>query len=296
MAIGTYGAAATANYTPRIWADEMADAAQAWIGLSSLVDRRYESSLTVGNICTVADTNNPAVRWKADDTTGSYANAAETHQNIVVDKHAYTGFLVEDFADVQSKYDVRADKTQKSTYSLMSTLEGDVTSGLHNLPDSFSQSDGALGSDPTTDNIIRCVQYLDDADVPEEGRFFWMSPATHAALLKQEVFLSGDYGPKGAVGTGRVSRPVYGLTTAVSTLCNNNPTTANQSYSWICGKAGVALIQQRTPTVHVQWENLEIGWGVVVDVIFGSIERLLLPRTLGSVTPSDIYNTALKGP
>jgi hypothetical protein len=274
----------------------MQDAAQAWIGLSSFVDRRFESQLTVGNICTVADSNNPAVRFKSDDTTGSYANAAETMQNITVDKHAYVGFLVEDFAAVQSKYDVRSDKTTKATYSLMSVMEGDATSGLHSCPDNFSQSDGALGSDPTSDNVIRCLQYLDDADVPEEGRFFWMSPATHAAMLKQEVFTSGDYGATGAIKTGRVKGDVYGFATGVSTLCSNNPSTASQSYSWICGKQGVALIVQRDITPHAQWENLEIGWGVVVDMMYGFIERLILPKTLGSVTPSDIFNCALKGP
>ena len=296
MAIGTYGAAATVNYTPRIWASEMQDASQAWIGLSSLVDRRYEDDLKVGNICTVADSNNPAVRWKADDTTGSYANAAETMQNITVNRQAYVGFLVEDFAAVQSKYNVRADKTAKATYSLMSTVQGDATNGLASLPSSFSQLDGALGSDPTTDNIIRCVQYLDDADVPEGDRFFYMSPATHAALLKQDVFVSGDYGPSGAVGTGRITKPVYGATTHVSSLASNSPSTAGQSYSWFCHKSGVALIMQRGPTPHAQWENLEIGWGVVVDLIFGLIERLILPKTLGSVTPSDLYNVGLRGP
>lgn len=291
-----YGAAATANYTPRIWAGEMQDATQAWTGLASLVDRQYEDDLRIGNICTIADSSNPAVRWKTDNTAGTYGNVAETMQNITVNRQAYTGFLVEDFADVQSKYDVRADKTAKSTYSLMSTMEGDATNGLASLPSAFSQLEGALGSDPTTDNIIRCVQYLDDADTPESDRFFYMSPATHAALLKQDVFVSGDYGPQGAVGTGRITKPVYGATTHVSTLASNSPSTAGQSYSWFCHKLGTALIMQRGPTPHVQWENLEIGWGVVVDIMFGLVERLILPKTLASTTPSDIFSVGLKGP
>jgi hypothetical protein len=58
----------------------------------------------------------------------------------------------------------------------------------------------------------------------------------------------------------------------------------------------VALIMQRAPTVHTQWENLEIGWGVVVDTIYNFIERHILPRTLASTTPDDGFNTALLGP
>ena len=296
MAISTYGAATTVNYTPRIWATELQDASEAWLGLSSLVDRQYEDQLKVGNIVTIPDKNNPAVAFKSDDTTGVWANAAETMQNITVNKQAYVGFLVEDFAEVQSKYGVRSSLTEKATYSLMATVEGDLTSGLALLPSSFSQLTGALGSDPTTDNIIEAVEYLDNADVPENDRFFYMSPGTHAALLKQDVFLSKDYGQGGAVGTGRVRGSVYGATAHVSTLANNNPSTAGQSYSWFCHKLGTALIIQRAPTPHVNYVLLEIGWGVIIDVIFGSIERLILPKTLASVTASDLYNVGIRGP
>jgi hypothetical protein len=264
--------------------------------LASLVDRQYEDQLKVGDYIEIPDRANPAVRFKTADTAGTYSNVTETLQNIQVNLQAYVGFLTEDITEIQSKYAVRAEYTSAATYSLMSVVEGDATSGLASLPASFSQSAGALGSDPSTDNIIRCVQYLDDKDVPEDGRFFYMSPGTHAALLKQDVFVSGDYGPTGAISSGRVTKPVYGATTAVSTLASNSPSTSGQSYSWFCHKKGVALIMQRAPTVHTQWENLEIGWGVVVDTIYNFIERLILPRTLASTTPDDGFNTALLGP
>ena len=265
MAIGTVTVTTSANWAPTVWATELSDASQAWTGLANLVDRQYEDELKVGKTVTIPDVANPAVRFKTADTSGTYTNVTETTQNITVNLQAYVGFIVEDIAEIQSKYAVRSEYTGKATYSLMSVVEGDLTSGLATLPDNFSQLTGSLGVDPTTDNIIRAKQYLDDGDVPEGDRFFYMSPGTHASLLKQDVFVSGDYGPKGAVSTGNVTRPVYGATTHVSSLASANPGTAGQSYAWFCHKRGVALVMQRSPTVHTQWENLEIAWGVVVD-------------------------------
>ena len=296
MAINTVTVTTAANWIPPISANELSDATQAWTGLSDLVDRQYEDQLSVGDTIEIPDAANPAVRFKTADTAGTYSNVTETLQNIVVNLQAYVAFLVEDIAEVQSKFAVRNTYTEKSTYSLMSVVEGDATSGLASLPDNFSQSVGALGVDPTSDNLIRAVQYLDDADVPADGRFFYMSPPTHAALLKQAVFTSEDFTTKGAIGTGRITGTVYGATPHVSSLANNNPSTAAQSYSWFCHKRGVALIIQRTPTVHAVYDVLNFGWGIGIDVIYNFVERLILPRTLASTSPADTFNVAVSGP
>ena len=296
MAINTITVTTAANWIPQIWAQELSDATEAWTGLSDLVDRQYEDQLKAGDTIEIANRSNPAVRFKSADTAGTYSNVTETLQNIVVNLQAYTGFLVEDIGEIQSKYSVRAEYTAASTYSLMSVIEGDLTSGLAGLPDNFSQAVGALGSDPTTDNLIRAVQYLDDGDVPEGGRFFYMSPPTHAALLKQAVFTSEDYTTKGAVGTGRIKGTVYGATPHVSSLANANPAAAGQSYSWFCHKRGVALVMQRSPTPHVLYDLLNIGEGVVVDTIYNFVERTILPSALASTSPDDRFNVAVQGP
>jgi hypothetical protein len=295
MAINTVTVSTATNWIPQVWAPELSDATQSWTGLSDLVDRQYEDVLKVGDTVEIANKANPAVRFKSADTAGTYSNVTETLQNIVVNLQAYCAFLVEDIAEIQSKYEVRAGYTEATTYSLMSVVEGDVTSGLCSLPDNFSQLVGALGADPTTDDLIRAVQYLDDGDVPDDGRFFYMSPPTHAALLKQQVFTSEDYTTKGAIGTGRITGTVYGATPHVSALANNNPAAAGQSYSWFCHKRGVALVMQRAPTPHMLYDLLNIGEGVVVDTIYNFVERSILPSTLASTVPDDRFNVGVRG-
>lgn len=296
MATTSTGVSPGANFIPEVWAPELSDASQAWTGLASLVDRSYEDTMKVGDILRIDDVSNPAVSVKSESTLGAYANITETQQTMTINRQAYTGFLIEDILELQSKYAVRSTYTTKSNYSLMAHVEGDATSGLASLPDNFSQLVGTLGSDPTNDNLIRAKQYLDDGDVPDSDRFFYMAPGTHASLLKQDVFTSGDYGPTGAIASGDVPKAVYGAKTAVSSLASNNPSTSGQSYSWFCHKKGVALVMQRTPTPHLQWENLEIGWGVIVDVIYQFVERLIAPKDLGGGTSDDRFNVAVRGP
>lgn len=297
MAVNTTGVSPAANFIPEIWAADLSEASKAYIGLSDLVDRSFEDEMSSGDIVHIQDISHPAVRVKSEDTASTISNITETQQNITINREAYCRMLFEDIAEIQSKYDLRSRYTNDMTYSLMAHIEGDATSGLTSLPDNFSQLVGSLGVDPTTDNIIRAVQHLDDGDVPETDRFFYMSPATHAALLKQDVFVSGDYGPKGAVGTGRISKPVYGAVVHVSSLAANNPSTAGQSYSWFCHKRGVALIMQQTPKTMPPWWNTDhFGWDVVTKSIYQFVERLIAPKDLGGSTSDDRFNVGVRGP
>ena len=296
MAINTTGITPAANFIPEIWAADVSDATQSHVGLADLVDRSFESEMKAGDIIHIQDWSNPAVRVKTEDTAATISNRTETQQNVTINRQAYVRFLIEDIAEIQSKYALRTGYTSKASYSLMAYLEGDATSGLASLPASFSQLYGVLGSDPSTDNMISAVSALDNGDVPESDRFFYMSPPTHASLLKQDVFVSGDYGPKGAVSSGRVTKPVYGATTHVSSLANNTPTAAGQSYSWFCHKKGVALIVQQKPTVNPAWWNTDyFGWDVVISMIYQFAERLIAPSTLGGGTSDDRFNVGIRG-
>ena len=295
MAINTTGISPAANWIPEIWAAELSDATKAHVGLADLVDRQFDDEMKSGDIIHIQDFSHPSVRVRTEDTAGTIANRTETQQNVTINRNAYCRMLFENIAEVQSKYALRSKYTGDMVYSLMAYLEGDATSGLASLPSSFSQLVGTLGSDPTTDNLVRGVQYLDDGDVPEDGRFFYMSPPTHAALLKQDVFVSGDYGPKGAVSSGRVTKPVYGATSHVSSLANNHPSAAGQSYSWFGHKRGVALLMQQAPKLMpVVWNPDYDGWDVNTDMIYQFAERLIAPSTLGGGTSDDRFNVGVR--
>ncbi|MCR4342200.1 MAG: hypothetical protein NUW01_20165 [Gemmatimonadaceae bacterium] len=296
MAINTFNVTSGANFIQETWSAEIEDAVQAETNLSDLVDRRYEKEMKFGDIIRINDDANLAVRMKATDTTATLSNATETQQSITINLHAYCAFLVEDVFELQAKYEIRSHKTEKISYALVSFIEGDLTSGLASLPSSFSQTYGTLGVDPTQDDLLACVNALDTADVPQDGRFWYGGPSFQTALLKMAVFTSADYVGADAAATaqkkGRVGR-VYGAPVHISTLANNNPGSAGQSYVWYCHKRGVALIVQQAPKIHTDYTILETGWTVLGNTIYNFAERLILPKTAASVTPNDNFNSAL---
>lgn len=296
MAISTTGVTPAANFVAEVWETETGDAAQANCVLSELVDTQYEAKLRSGDIIHIVDKSNPAVRVKSEDTTATYSNITETMQNIQVNRHAYVSFLVEDVLDIQAQTDVRAHYTDAAGYSLIAFLEGDATSGLMSLPANFSQAYGTLGSDLTEDNLIDAMTALRTGDVPRDGLFIYGSPNGLKGLHKIDRFRHADY-----VGSSRAERMVesaelgmlFGAKVYESTLADNSPAAASQSYVWFCHKRGVALIRQRRPTVHTQYILLEIGWGVLVDELYQFAERLIAPKTLGGGTSDDRFNVAL---
>lgn len=296
MAVNTITTTTAANFIPEIWAPEISDAVQANVVLGSLVDRQYEDDMKFGDTIHIRDASNPAVRFKSADTTATWANITETMQNITINLQAYVAFLTEDIVEVQADVKQRSLYSGKATYSLMATVEGDATSGLASLPDNFSQSVGTLGVDPSDDNFIRASQYLDDADVPEDGRFLYVSPGIYAAMLKIDKFTSQDYNAApDAITRSRVGM-IYNAPVHKSTFASNNPSTSGQAYGWFCHKRGVALIIQRMPQVHSQYIILETGWGVLVDVIYNFAERLIEPKDLGGTTSTDVFNVSVAGP
>lgn len=296
MAIGTSTVTTGANFIPEVWSEDISDATQSVTVLADLVDRKYEDEMTFGDVLHITDISNPAVRMKSADTAATYSNITETMQDLTINRHAYCAFLEEDILKIQSRPDLREKYTGKTGYSLMAFIEGDTTSGLVSIGDNFSQVVGTLGVDVAEDDIWRAVQYLDDGDVPENDRFMWGSPAFYNGLLKLDVFRRQEY-----VGQDRAVRAIEKAKVGIianmpvykSSLANANPSAAAQSYAWAGHKEGVALIVQRKPTVHSQYDLLNLGVGTVVDVIYQYAERLIAPSTLGGGTSDDRFMAAI---
>jgi hypothetical protein len=291
LAVSSTGITPAANFLPTFWASKVSDATQATTVLSERVDRSYEDDLTMGRVVNIQDASNPATRFKSEDTTATWANITETRQSITISKDAYSAMLFENIAEIQSSVRLRELYTGKMGYALTATIEGDGTSGLVSLGNSFSQGVGTLGVDPTDDDLIRANQYLADADVPtDDGLTFWVSPACYAALLKIDKFVKASYvgaaDAQSAVRRAELGN-IYDATVLRSSLANANPSSSNSSYNWYFHKRAVALIVQQMPTVHSQWVILEEAFGVYTNCIYNFAEREIAPSTLGGGTSGD---------
>lgn len=297
MAVNTTGITPLANHLPTIWSDELSEATQENTGLANLVDRSFEDEMRFGRVLAIQNKSNPAIRMKTEDTSATWANITETQQTLTINKQAYAAFLVEDIAELQSKYDERAGYTETAGYSIMAFVEGDLTSGLVSLGSSFSQLGGTLGAPPADDDVIAAKTALDVRGVPMKDRYAWITPGFANTLLGMDKFTSKDFGGLSDVKSGETPTMLYGFKVLVSNLPYNNPSgglAAGQSYNWFCHKRGVALVMQRAPKVHTDYIILETADGVLIDTIYNFLERHVPPSTLGGGTADDKFNYAIR--
>jgi hypothetical protein len=298
MAVNSTGITPLANHLPTVWSDELSEATQEATGLAGLVDRSFEDELKFGRVIAIQNRSNPAIRMKTEDTTATWANITETQQTLTINKQAYAAFLVEDIAEIQSKYDERAQYTEAAGYSIMAFVEGDLTSGLVSLGSTFTNLGGTLGAPPADDDVIAAKTALDVRAAPNSDRFAWVTPGFANTLLGIDKFTSKDFGaPDDVVRTGSASNMLYGFKVMVSNLAYNNPSgglAAGQSYNWFGHKRGVALVMQRAPQVHTQYIILETADGVLIDCIYNFVLRTIPPSTLGGGTADNKFMYAIR--
>src|SRR5215831_4478903 len=183
MAVGT-GIAATGNefvdktiadgvFSPDIWSKQVLRATESNLVIADSVNRGFESDASVGKTVKVASIGNLAARAKGENNAITYETVAETATTITLNIWSYAAVGIEDIVKVQSIVDVQNEYQQKLGYALARDIDSKLASDVAG----FSQTVGTLGTAATDANIIRAMALLDNADVPQEDRFFVMSPA-----------------------------------------------------------------------------------------------------------------------
>ena len=291
---GTLTVTQAACHIPELWSADTIDAVEGNIVMAPNVQRKWEASLTVGDILNIGYISNPTASTKTANSNISLEvigpSSAEASETITVNTHQYVAFGVENITAVQSKTDLRQKYTGKAGYALASAVDTNLAA----LPASFSQIVGTLGVELTYDNLLRASQYLDDANAPETDRYIIIGPAAKAGLLKLEEFKSSDYvGPDTA---GRALRDAYvgrifGASTFSTTLVNSP--SAGQAECWFCHKDGVALIMQDTKSRadFVIERDADV---VLMTQIYGYTEVLIPPITAGGGAATDAFDVLLR--
>ena len=155
------------------------------------------------NIPTTTLLNSGTARQKSESTNITYDANTDTAYTLAIDQHWYQAFNVEEFADALSGFDVEAAYAPAIIEVLV--RKEDTTLGA--WPDNFTgQTVGAFVQDNTEEELIRAIQYLDDADHPQEGRAWGFSNPGSLALGKQQKYTSRDYVDDRPVVTGEVAR------------------------------------------------------------------------------------------
>ena len=213
----------------------------------------------------------------------------ETQQNFTVSTHQIVAQEIEDFAEVMSKYDIRAGYTRKAAYALARAM--DVAAAAL-LDDNTTQTVGALTAELTNDNMIRMWQYLADgsAEAPYKGV---VSPAAWAGLLKIEQFINalynGDTAGK-ALHEAQIGR-VYQATFYQSQLTVG--TAPNSSGHCWAGDHFFKIIK-KAPKQDAWFSPLAKAWVLATDTIYGVFEKQEADEAAAVTTTARLHGVRLQ--
>ena len=221
--------------------------------------------------------SNPTTSEKRASTQVTLTAVSETDNVITLDKHYQVSYLFEDFAMVQSAYDLRKYYTQKAGYALALQIDDDVAaleaSISDTTPDHWIEGDGtdaAKGSSAavslTQDGLLVAIRLLDEANVPEEGRFLIASPKCKAQLLSIDAFtLYQNIGRTKEIQKGQFGE-IYGVKVFVT---NNLHSDNSVNVSCLGHPDAIVSVIQKDVRVQAQYLQDYLATLLTCDVIYG---------------------------
>lgn len=287
-----------ACHIPELWSTKTRDATEANVVAAGLVDQDFTRPLVggPGDVMNIPYISNPTANTKTANTNITLEvigpSSAEASQSFSVSTHQHVAFGEENILNVQSQTDLMAKYTGKAGYALAAAAD----TNLHTLPQSFSQTVGTLGVDPTEDNWLRASQHLDDGLAPMDMRFVMARPATFYSLQKTQRFTNADYA--GAANAVRATErnqigKVLNAAVYISTLVR--APAANQAENWFCHKLGVYYCSQQMKTNAPQFVIERDADVFLATHIYGYAEALQPPVTAGGGAATDVFNVLVNG-
>ncbi|KKL12352.1 hypothetical protein LCGC14_2536610 [marine sediment metagenome] len=296
---GTLTVTQAACHIPELWSADTRDAVEATVVAAGLVEsQKYGLSELrggPGDTQNIPYISNPTATTKTANSDITLEvigpSSAEASQSFTISTHQHVAFAVENITNVQSKTNLRSKYTDKAGYALAAAAD----TNLHTLPQSFSNTVGTLGVEPSFDNWQTASQNLDDNNAPEESRFIIVRPATYYSMRKLDQFVNADYTAtlgKMAVGRSRVGTIFGNIPVFKSTLVR--AASAGQADNWFCHREGVYYCSQdlRTRADFVITKDSDV---VLSTHIYGFAEALQPPITAGGAAATDVFNNVIYG-
>lgn len=267
MASASITSTTGANFIPEIWSKNMIVVREQNLVFAKLFNR-VTGEFNKGDILHFPNLSHLTAASKSTGITNTIAYEAITENvtDLTVNQHYYTAFAEEDFTKFLADYDLQAAYQKRGAYGMALQID-DFCGGFI---DDFSQVVGTLAVPSTDEDLRRAVQYLDDANTPEESRYWVMSPAAKNDAMAIEKYIHADYGTEGPVTKGRLPGSIYNLSMYIST--NVEGSNAAGHDNGVFHKEAVTLAMRQDIRTQTFYDIDVLATKVVIDAVWGGIE------------------------
>jgi hypothetical protein len=238
-----------AQFNPAITSKKYIDIREANLGFAGTASTKYRDDAGVGTTIkwVTITAFAAAAKTEGNDAPITFTANTESAVTLTINQHQYAAFDLEEREAALSIVDQQTIYAQRSAYAVNKAV--DTTLGA--LVSGYTNTVGTLTQDLTDDDVRRAVQFLDDADVPAEDRYFAMSPATKNSMLSIDRYASSDFTYTDSNGTNIVKGMVgqiYNLRSWNSTNLNGTNSTGHDNC--IYHRDAFALGMRRSPHVR----------------------------------------------
>lgn len=231
-----------ATFTPEIWSKKLLSSLKKNLVIAApgVVNRDYEGEINeAGDTVTINSVSRPTISTYVPGSTTIVPETLTTAQRqLVVDQAKYFAFEVDDVDKRQALGGAMEEATLEASYGLKDVadqyMEGIMRAGASNSPSAaVSIVAGTSANKVVYESLLIPMKVkLDEADVPEDGRFAIIPPWVHGFLLLDDRFIRADATGQAAASINGKVGTAAGFDIRVS---NNLPTVTGDDDSVLAG-------------------------------------------------------------
>lgn len=260
-----------ALFIPELWSKEAQLARRNKIVAANLVNRQYESDLSVGDTVHVPFVANLTADTVTPGTDLTAVAPTETEVQIVVNTMKGKAVTLHDWTKKQSKYDLAKIYGGQIGESLARAIDTDVlaeiSTGSTNTP--IDTTTGA-----TYANIVAAVTALDTANVPQEDRAFIVNAKFMGDLRQLAEFTRYDAAGMANPSVARTSAGnkvgfIYGIPVYMSNNVRVVAGAPAKDHNLLIQKDCVGLVVQKDVSFETDRRALALSTDVVGSCLYG---------------------------
>lgn len=262
-----------AVFIPDVWSKELQLAREDKLVMAKLVHRSDQDVAEAGGTLELPFVSNINANPKNANTEVTFNAPTETKIQVTLNRYYESSLFIEDRLNIQSKYSLASQYREKAGFALAKQVDTDLT-GLYS---GLSQTVGTGFTTLTEANVVRAIQYLDDANAPEEDRAFVVKPATMNHLRQISRFTEyQDTGASGGApmigGQGGMVRNVYGIPVYMTTNIQQVSGTPGIVHNLMFHRDAFVLAMQKDVSIEEERRATWLGTAYVGSALWGYAE------------------------
>jgi N4-gp56 family major capsid protein len=274
----------TAGFIPEVWSDEIIAAYKKNLVAANLF-KKMSMKGKKGDVMHFPSPARGSAAVKSASSQVTLIAESGTEKTVTINQHYEYSRLIEDFAEVQALSSLRRFYTDDAGYALATRIDTSLIelgrgaqagSGTAAYNKAYLAGDGStlyvdgtnVGTALTDAGLRRAIQRLDDSDVPMDGRFLIVPPATRNTMMGLARFTEQAFVGDGAtIRNGQIG-DVYGVKVFVTTNADTATTTTTR-IALLAHPEAFVLVDQLGVRVQTQYKQEYLGTLLTADTLYG---------------------------